>query len=99
MMIDVAKRNRAIKTLLEATYGKGNVRVTAGNGTARHWVYIKFSVVPNDPTFTHGNYSQISRALETIIRSAGIEVSDFPADDMGGDGRLPCMTVSTPRVW
>jgi hypothetical protein len=42
-MLDITARNRAIKTLLEPVYGKGNVKVTGKRGTSYGWVRVEIS--------------------------------------------------------
>lgn len=96
MTVTVPERNRAIKKLLEATYGKGCVSVKAGNGTAYHWVEIKFiNSVPEALIVASGRYGDLCGKLEALIRDAGIYLSSW-TDDMGDD--RTCISITMPRV-
>jgi hypothetical protein len=106
--INVTERNKRIKRLLEETYllraATANaalcpgvkISVTAGKGTAYHWVYIKFDKrVPLPAGMMH---NRIEDAIVDLIVGAGIPISTFPRDDAGRDfGDLPCVTVSMPH--
>jgi hypothetical protein len=96
MTINIPERNRAIKKLLLATYPGTNLSVKAGNGTARHWVYIEFfRRVGNPPGMTH---NRVADAIADLIVGAGIEVSTFPRDDAGRNfGTLPCINITMPH--
>lgn len=96
-MITVPERNRAIKKLLETTYGKGCVSVTAGNGSAYRWVEIKFKTTPEALKPFCGKFHPIHHAIETLITGAGIELSHYNADDMGGSDMRACVNITMPR--
>lgn len=96
-MTDVPERNRAIKKLLETTYGKGCVSVRAGNGTAYRWVDITFKTTPDALKPFCGKYHPIQHTIETLIRGAGIELSYYNADDMGGRDMNACVNITMPR--
>lgn len=98
MMIDVPKRNRAIKALLETTYGKGCASVRAGSGTAYRWVEIAFKTMPDALAPFCGKYHPTYHAVEALIRGAGIELSYYNADDMGGRDMIACVTIAMPRA-
>jgi hypothetical protein len=89
-LITVPERNRAIKKLLEKTYGKGCASVRAGDGTAYRWVQINFFEKPE--ALRKAPYGHMVDALETLIRGAGIYLSTFP-DDMGGPPHT-CLALS-----
>lgn len=94
--INVPERNRAIKKLLQAKFGGINISVRAGNGTAYHWVYVKFARRP-DPMPAQA--TAFADHIAGLIREAGIHLSEFPRDDAGRDfGMLPCLVVDLPRV-
>lgn len=106
--IDVPERNKRVKQLLERTYlvrGHGQtaplcpgvkISVTAGKGSAYHWIEIKFDKrVPNPLGMLH---NRVEEAIADLIIGAGIEVSTYPRDDAGRDyGDLPCIRVTMPH--
>lgn len=95
--IDVPARNRAVKELLKQTYPGTTVRVTAGKGTAYHWIYIFFGGrVGNPPGMTH---NRVDDAIADLIVGAGIHVFQFNRSDDDRDmGKLPCITITMPRT-
>jgi hypothetical protein len=70
--MDVATRNRAIKKLLEAQYGRGNVSVRGSRGTAYGWVNIEIDAPkPDNP------YSEYSAEIEEMIAAAGLRLDTY----------------------
>lgn len=95
--INVPERNRAIKRLLQTAFPLISISVRAGNGTAYHWVYVKFARRPDPmPAADVGN--RFTDHIAGLIGAAGIELSNFPASDDGTGGMLPCLVVDLPRV-
>lgn len=78
----VPERNRAVKALLEKTYGKGCVSVRADRGTAYHWIAIEFVKKPE--ALLGQTYGQTIAAIEAMLDENNIYYSTY-ADDMGGD--------------
>lgn len=95
-MVDIPSRNRAVKALLEKTYGKGCASVTAGTGTAYRWVNIKFKTVPE--ALRLPTYNQVHAVIDALILGAGIELSTYSASDMGGDEKNTCVAITMPRI-
>lgn len=95
--IDVPARNRRVKSLLLLTYPCVGLSVHAGDGTARHWIHIKFERrVGNPPGMTH---NRLNDAIADLIIGAGIEISTYPADDAGqSDVMNPCIMIDMPHV-
>jgi hypothetical protein len=104
MTIDIPKRNRNVKRLLQETYllrapnasaplcPDVKISVRAGNGTAYHWIMIEFSKrVPLPPGMSH---NRIEEAITDLIIGAGIHVSTFASD---GDYVGKCVSVRVPH--
>lgn len=101
-MIQITKRNKQIKDLLVAHYGKGNVSVRGATGTATGWVEITLTLPPSvlcteekEPgsckecrKYAH----EIEREAEKMVENSGIELYTY-ADDMGY-GDHSCIRVS-----
>jgi hypothetical protein len=97
--VNVPERNRAIKRLLQTAFPLIAISVRAGNGTAYHWVYVKFARRP-DPMPVQNDTNGFTDHIAGLIRAADIYLSEFPADDAGRRdyGMLPCLVVDLPRV-
>ncbi len=77
----VAVRNRAIKTLLEDEYGKGNVKVTGDRGTAYGWVNVRINAPgPKGEAEKNG--------IERKILKAGIKLGHYDSGDYGSGYEL-----------
>lgn len=98
--INIPERNRAIKRLLQEKFPLIAISVRAGDGTAYHWVYIKFARRPDPmPVQNDVNGTRFTDHIAGLIRAADIHLSEFPRDDAGRDyGMLPCLVVDLPRV-
>jgi hypothetical protein len=96
--MSTAKRNHAIKALLETTYGKGNVWVRGSRGTASGWVSIyvdvgdKFEPIgatEDQLAWSSRQMHQASRdeglKIERMIAAAKIEIGTYGYDDPGSD--------------
>lgn len=94
----VPERNKRVKKLLQAEFPGINISVTAGNGTAYHWIYITFPRRPDPmPKFPEGVKS-FDDYIANLIVKAGIKISTFPRDDAGRPfGELPCINVRLPH--
>jgi hypothetical protein len=79
--MSTAKHNNAIKTLLEATYGKGKVWVRGSRGTAYGWVTVyidvgtKFNDKSTDDRTTYLARRDEQRKVSKLIADAKIEGS------------------------
>lgn len=96
----VPARNRAIKRLLQTAFPLISISVRAGDGTAYHWVYVKFARRPDPmPVQNDINGTRFTDHVAGLIRAAGIHLSEFPRDDAGrrDHGMLPCLVVDLPR--
>lgn len=71
-MQTIPERNRAVKALLVEKFGKGNVRVQAGNGTARQWIEIELTTTEPFVSLTYGEQS---RQIVAMLEAAGIDYS------------------------
>jgi hypothetical protein len=96
--MSTAKRNNAIKTLLEATYGKGKVWVRGSRGTGYGWVTVyvdvgnKFEPVgdtEDQRTWSSRKMHEASRVeatrIQRIIAMAKIEIGTYGYDSPGSD--------------
>lgn len=94
MTISVPERNRAIKKLLQATYGGVNISVRAGTGTAYHWVDIDFMRMPEElRPFKNGKLREAH--VLAVIDNAGIHISTFSGD---GEYTGRCITIKVRGV-
>jgi len=102
--IDVKARNRRVKQLLEQTYllraTNANaplcpgvkISVTAGRGTAYHWINIEFDKrVPLPAGMMH---NRVEEAIEDLIIGAGIYVSTYVGD---GEYTGKCISIRMPH--
>lgn len=89
-MIDIATRNRQLKKVLEAHYGRGQVRVTGGKGTSYGWVHVRVAIVP-------GDWQAEYRRVHELVTAAGIELSHYNSDE-GNGPRMACMNIEFRRA-
>lgn len=91
-MTDIPARNRAVKALLIKTYGKDcGISVTAGRGTAYHWIEIRFATTPQ---VLQESYARATDIIEGLIRAAGIKVHTYCSD---GDYEGTCIDLHIQR--
>lgn len=90
--VNVPERNRAVKKLLQATYGGCAISVKAGNGTAYHWIEIEFKRMPEELRSVKGNARD--DVVTKLIRANGIHISTYVSD---GDYTGDCISVKFPR--
>lgn len=103
-IVDVPARNRAVKKLLEQTYlvrahdapaplcPGVKISVTAGTGTAYHWINVTFSKrVPLPPGMNHNS---VEDAITDLIIGAGIHISTYNSD---GDYTGRCIAIKVPH--
>jgi hypothetical protein len=76
-----AKRNNAIKKLLEQYYGKGKVWVRGSRGTAHGWVHVYIDYAGDG---THNGREERSQVM-ALIHAANIEIDTYGYDDPGSD--------------
>lgn len=86
----IAKRNSAIKSLLEREYGKGKVWVRGSRGTAYGWVHVYIDVGNKfDEEDGQGlrpfAHSDERRKVERLISEANIEIGTYGYNDPGSD--------------
>lgn len=80
--MEIAKRNRLIKKVLEQHFGRGNVRVRGDRGTAYGWVSVTITA-PNDERYHYR--SERTSEVEKLLRDAKIEIGTYGYDDPGSD--------------
>lgn len=87
-----AERNRQIKKLLEAAFGKGKVRVKGHRGTASSWATVSIDYSPR----TWEENQELTAKVWQIIRAGKIDVPTYGTPgDMGCDyGWGNCMHVN-----
>jgi hypothetical protein len=96
--MSTAKRNHAIKTLLETTYGKGNVWVRGSRGTASGWVSVyvdvgdKFEPIGATEDQLAWSSREMHQAsceeglkIERMIAAAQIEIGTYGHPGPGAD--------------
>jgi hypothetical protein len=76
---ETARRNAAIKKLLETRYGKGKVSVTGDRGTAYGWVNVKIDA----PWPAGRRRSEVTSEITQFILNAGIRLSSYSSADYG----------------
>ncbi len=91
MTIEIAKRNRLLKTVLEAKYGRGNVRVQGSRGTGYGWVSATIKL-PSEASVR--SYSEAYAEVETVAKAGGVEFYTY-SSDMGD--KHTCFNVSFER--
>lgn len=79
--MSIAKRNAAIKKLLEGHYGKGKVWVRGSRGTAYGWVHVYIDKEVSSEAFRE-EYRKVG-AL--IAAEKSIEIGTYGYDDPGSD--------------
>lgn len=77
----IAERNRAIKKLLEKSFGRGNVTVRGSRGTAYGWVSVGINYAPRSPD----HRSEIVALIWKMFKRDGIEIGTYGYDDPGSD--------------
>lgn len=82
--MDVLVRNAGIKRLLVERYGKGNVRVKGGTGSAYGWVHVRFAF-PQPAGVTYGAMKQ---SIVTLCREADFYLDMYHEETMGSNDKL-----------
>jgi len=86
--MDVATRNKQVKTILAGLFGKDKVSVTGGRGSAYGWCYINIDAGPrlsNEDTYTQAErdfMNEIRRRAKEALQN--VEFYTY-TDDMGDD--------------
>jgi hypothetical protein len=79
--MQIAERNRKIKSVLSKAFGAGKVTVRGSRGTGYGWVTVRIDFRPHD--------RETSRQLEAMIwklfAAAGIEFGTYGYDHPGSD--------------
>lgn len=78
--MEVAKRNRLIKKVLEQRFGRGKVRVRGSTGTAYGWINVKI-YTPNDGR----RWSERNAEVMQLLNANKIEIGTYGYDDPGSD--------------
>lgn len=78
--MDIATRNRTIKTVLTKAFGPG-VRVRGSRGTAYGWVTVKIPYAPR----TRAEREELVRKIWQLFGAAGVEIGTYGYDDPGSD--------------
>jgi hypothetical protein len=78
--MSTAERNRLIKKGLQAVYGRDNVTVKGGRGTAYGWVHVKISA-----PVAGEYYSDKKAAVMKIVNATGAKIGTYGYDDPGSD--------------
>lgn len=76
-----AERNREIKKILEAQFGRGKVTVKGSRGTAYGWVSIHIDYSPKD----NEHRSQITKVIWKMFEAKDIKIGTYGYDDPGSD--------------
>jgi len=70
----IAKRNRAIKKALSREFGRKNVRVRGGRGTAYGWVDVTVTIPANFQIINGGYYTQEAKEAMNQTQKKVIEI-------------------------
>src|SRR5690348_15463054 len=88
-MMDNAERNRQIKKLLEAEFGKGAVRIKGGRGSSYGWVHVYIDKTPLD-----NDEAESLRAKATqIIKQSGAPLGTYYSDDYSDQRAYGRLTI------
>ena len=80
-METTAQRNRRIKKVLVEHFGRENVKVTGGRGTAYGWVHVYINLEPA----TGAERSALRTKTEELIAGANVSIGTYGYDDPGSD--------------
>jgi len=75
--MNIAERNRAIKKVLGAVYGRDKVRVRGSRGTGYGWVTVHIDYTPLD----NMHREKLSIEAKGKLREAGIDLGRSYTDD------------------
>lgn len=89
-MINIAARNRQLKKVLEAHYGRGTIAVRGSRGTGYGWVHV---TITTPAELTRDAWQAEYRRVHELVTAANVEMFHFNSDE-GNGPRLPCMNVS-----
>lgn len=79
--MQIAERNRLIKKVLTAEFGKGTVTVRGSRGTAYGWVSVKINVRPANAE----QRDAFKARVWDLFRQANIEIDTYGYNDPGSD--------------
>jgi hypothetical protein len=82
--MNIAIRNAAIKKLLVACYGKGNVCVTGGKGSSYGWVHVRF----NSAQPVGVMYGDTKRSIVQACNEAGLYIDTYYDETFGSGDKL-----------
>lgn len=80
-MSDIAERNRRLKKLLEAAFGRGKVSVKGSRGTSYGWVTVNIAYAPRD----RAEHDELQKKVWHIVKAGQIEIGTYGYDDLGSD--------------
>ncbi len=83
MKTENSRRTRAIKRVLAPEFGRKNLSVRQGRGSAHHWVSVCVRILKKSPRDLEARLqkeSDIRKKVEEIIVSAGIRLSQYLTD-------------------
>ena len=78
-----AERNRKIKSVLSAAFGKGKGKVTVrgSRGTAYGWVDVNIAYAPRD----RAEHDELKAKVWALFAAAKIEIGTYGYNDPGSD--------------
>lgn len=79
--MEIAERNRKIKEVLTAAFGKGKVTVRGSRGTAYGWITINIAYAPKN----REELETLKSKVWDLFRVAKIEIGTYGYDDPGSD--------------
>ena len=100
METENSRRTRAIKGVLVSEFGRKNVSVRQGQGTAHNWVYVRVCIpkeAPQDLGARLREEADVRGKVEKIIGEAGIQLSQYATDYGPASQKHPyesCLSVS-----
>jgi hypothetical protein len=79
--MEIAERNRKIKSVLSAQFGKGKVRVRGSRGTAHGWVTVNIDHAPKNIE----ERRELEAKVWDLFKTNGIQIGTYGYDDPGSD--------------
>lgn len=79
--MEIAVRNRLIKSVLSQAFGKGKVTVRGSRGTAYGWVSVKIDYTPR----TRPEREELVKKIWQLFAANKIVIGTYGYDDPGSD--------------
>ena len=100
----VAERNRLIKKILTAKYGKGKVTVRGSTGTAYGWVTVRIDFAPKNIDDRRDHETAIWKLFDENKIEIGTYGYDSPGSDYGHGRKIhldfdPVLDRLDPWTW